>query len=189
MSDHGMNFIRGSCYVWGGWIPNTCALSMSTNYIMQLHTNISSLWFSTWWISWDYKSNYYNMPYLITKCYDYKAYFVAQSLVISVKIKQGRHKRYISIPARIPWKPQALTSLYLEHYSDEIMGIMASQITSVSSVYTTVCSGANQRKYQSSASLAFVRVNHRGSLNSPHKGPVTWKIFLFDNVIMGPEAM
>ena len=129
------------------------------------------------------------MPSLITKWYDYQAYFVAQSLVILIKIKQGRHKKYISIPASIPWKPHALTSLDLEHYSDVIMGMMASQITSVSSVYTAVCSGADQRKYQSSASLAFMRVIHRGSLNSTHKGPVTWKMFPFDNVIMGPEVM
>ena len=44
----------------------------------------------------------------------------------------------------------------LSHYSDVIMGAMASQITGVSLVYSTVCSGANQRKYQNSASLALV---------------------------------
>ena len=38
-----------------------------------------------------------------------------------------------------------------------IMGAMASQITGVSIVHSTVCSGTNQRKVQSSASLAFVR--------------------------------
>ena len=43
------------------------------------------------------------------------------------------------------------------HYSDVIMGAMASQITGVLSVFSTVCSGADQRKHQSSASLAFVR--------------------------------
>ena len=42
------------------------------------------------------------------------------------------------------------------HYSDAIMGAMASQITSLSIVYLTVYSGADQRKRQSSASLAFV---------------------------------
>ena len=39
-------------------------------------------------------------------------------------------------------------------------------------------------KYQSSASLAFVRGIHRGPVNSPHKGPVTRKILPFDDVIM-----
>ena len=63
------------------------------------------------------------------------------------------------------------------HYVDVIMGVMASQITSLAIVYSTVYWGANQRKHQSSASLAFVRGNHRGPVNSPHKGPVTRKMF------------
>ena len=45
----------------------------------------------------------------------------------------------------------------LLHYSDVVMGAMAPQITSVSIVYSPVCSGTGQRKHQSSASLAFVR--------------------------------
>ena len=61
---------------------------------------------------------------------------------------------------------------------------MAFQITSVSIVYLTVCSGPDQRKHQSSASLAFVRGIHRWSVNFPHKGPVTRKMFPFDDVIM-----
>ena len=39
-------------------------------------------------------------------------------------------------------------------------------------------------KHQSSASLAFVRGIQRWSMNSPRKGPVTWKMFPFDDVIM-----
>ena len=61
---------------------------------------------------------------------------------------------------------------------------MASPITSLLIVYTTVYSGADQRKHQSSASLAFVRGIHRRPVNSPHKGPVTRKMFPFDDVIM-----
>ena len=45
-------------------------------------------------------------------------------------------------------------------------------------------SGANQRKHQSSSSLAFVRGMHRWPVNSPHKGPVPRKMFPFDDVIM-----
>ena len=70
------------------------------------------------------------------------------------------------------------------HYSDVTMGTMASLITSLTSVYSTVHPGADQRKHQSSASLAFVRGIHRRSVNSPHKWPVTRKIFPFDDVIM-----
>ena len=68
--------------------------------------------------------------------------------------------------------------------SDIIMGSMASQITSLTIVSSTVCSGVNQRKQQSSASLAFMRGIHRWSVNSPHKWPATRKIFPFDDVIM-----
>ena len=70
------------------------------------------------------------------------------------------------------------------HYSNVIMGAIASQITSLPSVHLTVDSGADQRKYQSSASLAFVREIHRWPVNSPHKGPVTRKMFPFDDVII-----
>ena len=70
------------------------------------------------------------------------------------------------------------------HYNDVIMGAMASQITSLAIVYSTVYSGANPRKQQSSASLAFVWGIHRWPMNSPHKWPVTRKVFPFDDVIM-----
>ena len=70
------------------------------------------------------------------------------------------------------------------HCSDVIMGTIASQITSLTIVYSTVYSGADQRKHQSSASLAFVWGIHRGPMNSPHKWPVTRKMFPFDDVIM-----
>ena len=64
------------------------------------------------------------------------------------------------------------------------MGTMASQMTSLTIVYSTVYSDADQRKYQSSASLAFVRGIHRRPVNSTHKWPVTQKMFPFDDVIM-----
>ena len=63
------------------------------------------------------------------------------------------------------------------HYCDAIMGVVAYQITSLRIVYLTVYSGADQRKHQSSASLAFVWGIHWGPVNSPHKWPVTRKIF------------
>ena len=69
------------------------------------------------------------------------------------------------------------------------MGSIASQITSLTIVYSIVYSGADQRKHQSSASLAFVWGIHRGLVNSPHKWPVTRKMFPFDDAIMsGPKA-
>ena len=74
--------------------------------------------------------------------------------------------------------------LALVHYCDVIMGTVTSQIISLTSVYSTVYSGADQRKHQRSASLAFVRGIHRWPVNSPHKGSVTRKMFPFDDVIM-----
>ena len=50
---------------------------------------------------------------------------------------------------------------------------MASQITNLKIVYSTVYLDMDQRKHQSIASLAFVRGIHRWPVNSPHKGPVT----------------
>ena len=73
---------------------------------------------------------------------------------------------------------------YWSHYNDVIMGAMVSQITSLTIVYSTVYSGADQRKHQCSASLAFVRGIHRWPVNSPFKWPVMRKMFPFDDVIM-----
>ena len=70
------------------------------------------------------------------------------------------------------------------HYNDAIMGAITSQITSLTIVYSSVYSDADQRKHQSSASLAFVREIHRGPVISPDKWPVTRKMFPFDDVIM-----
>ena len=64
------------------------------------------------------------------------------------------------------------------------MGAMPSQFTSLTIVYSTVYSGAHQRKHQSSASLAFVWGIHQSPKNSRHQWPVTRKMFPFDDVIM-----
>ena len=77
-----------------------------------------------------------------------------------------------------------IRKFFVSHYGDVIMGTIASQISSLTIVYSTVYSHADQRKHQSSASLAFVWGIHRGPVNSPHKWPVTRKMFPFDDVIM-----
>ena len=60
------------------------------------------------------------------------------------------------------------------------MSMMASQFTSLTIVY----SRRRSKKHQSSASLAFAPGIHRWPVNSPHKKPVTRKIFAFDDVII-----
>ena len=102
-------------------------------------------------------------------------------------------RRWFEMPSRSLWRhykdmgsrgfkffPEAPQ----EHYIDAIMGAIASQITSLTIVYSTVYSDADQRKHQSSASLAFVRGIYRGPVSSPHKWSVTRKMFPFDDVIM-----
>ena len=85
--------------------------------------------------------------------------------------------RHLHFTCLIPCK-------WIYHYGDVIKGKMTSQITSLTIVYSTVYSGADQRKHQSSASLAFVRGIHRGPVNSSHKWPVRRKMFPFDDVIV-----
>ena len=70
------------------------------------------------------------------------------------------------------------------HYDDVIMGAIASQITSLTIVFSTVYLDTDHKKHQSAASLAFVRGIHRRPVNSPHKWPVTRKMIPFDDVIM-----
>ena len=80
---------------------------------------------------------------------------------------------------------RALVSNFINvQYRDVILSVNASEITSIKIIYWNVYSGADQRKHQSSAPLAFVREIHRWQLNSPHKEPVTRKMFLFDDVSM-----
>ena len=73
------------------------------------------------------------------------------------------------------------------HYRNVIMSAIASQITSLTIVYSAVYSDADQRKHQISASLAFVQGIHRIPVNSPHKRPVTRKMLSFDDIIMNAE--
>ena len=88
-----------------------------------------------------------------------------------------------SIMTSIPGTQNNYTTVQW-HYNDVIMGTIASLITSFTIVYWSVYLGADQRKHQSSASLAFVRGIHRWPVNSPHKWPVTRNMFPFGDVIM-----
>ena len=65
------------------------------------------------------------------------------------------------INSRLAVAPLNLPHGYISHYNDVIMDAIASQITSLMIVYSAVYPDADQRKHQSSASLAFVREIHR----------------------------
>ena len=69
------------------------------------------------------------------------------------------------------------------------MSVMASQVTSLTIIYSTVYSATDKENHKSSVSLAFVRGIHRWPVNSPHKGPVTRKMFPFDDVIMQASVL
>ena len=84
---------------------------------------------------------------------------------------------YTTFSSRVQFPLQPMTEFHQnDHYSDGIMGVMASQFTALM-VCSTICSGADQRKHQSSVSLAFVRGIHRWPVNSPHKGKWRGKCF------------
>ena len=65
---------------------------------------------------------------------------------------------------------RTFTGRWLNQYADVIMTTMTSQITSLMVVYSTFYSGADQRKHQSSASLACVRGIHRDRWSPRTKG-------------------
>ena len=52
-------------------------------------------------------------------------------------------------------------TLILRHYNEVTMSAIASQISSLTIVYSTVYSSTDERKHQSPASLAFVKEIHR----------------------------
>ena len=108
-----------------------------------------------------------------------------------VKVRRSLERLILNMGTPIPGKTVYIeTGPWLLHSSGHqqacdyfhwdifrvIMSAMASQTTGVSIVYSTVCSGTEQRKHQSSASLAF--------MNSSHKGLERRKKFPFDDVIM-----
>ena len=96
-------------------------------------------------------------------------------------------KKAISIIVTTGRKVEEVTKVF--HSNDVIMSAMASQITSASIVYTTVCSGADQRKYQNSAPLAFVRGIYRWPVNSPHALPTVITINITTREIIEAKAL
>ena len=85
------------------------------------------------------------------------------------------YRAIIESPIRYSFWPcvYGIADLDQPHYNDVIMGAMASQITSLTVVYSIVYSTADQRKHQSSASLAFVRGIHIPGTNGQQRGNVS----------------
>ena len=112
---------------------------------------------------------------LLRKTRIYYCKHTDQVYLKNVNNRQTRWGQYNDLTAT-PITLSTLTEGNCIHHGDVIMGTIASQI-SLTIVYSNICLDADQRKHQSSASLAFVRGIHRGPVNSPHKWPVTRKCF------------
>ena len=118
-------------------------------------------------------------------------YLGHNELMASYKLNQSsqvlmwKYSRNFCLSVRFYWNTEVPHAFCLIiHYGDVIMGMIASQITSLTIVYSTIYSDADQRKHQSFSSLAFVCGIHQRPVNSPHKWQVTRKMFPFDDVIM-----
>ena len=126
-------------------------------------------------------------PYSHDESISFKRVFLCGSMRSSISLHigpiLGNNYPFANLPSIHQCTPPVCPTCTV-YYNDVIMGAIASQITSLTIVYSTVYSDVDQRKHQSSASLAFVRGIHRGPVNSPHKWPVTRKMFPFDDVIM-----
>ena len=97
-------------------------------------------------------------------------------------VSMGWSKKDVT-PLLMHWS-YIFLALTHRHCNDIIRSVMAYQITTLTIVYTTVYSGADQRKHQSSTLLAFVRGIHQSPVSSPHKGSAMRKMLPFDDVIM-----
>ena len=134
--------------------------------------------FGRWYLNWAVLafSKYINPP--LNSCKrnnDFKSmYYLGCHLI---RVTTNLHSIYTN-------HPLTYARYNRKHYSDVIMGAMASRITSPRIVYSTVYSGANKRKPQRSTSLTSVRGIHRWPVNSPHKWPVTRKMLPFDDIFM-----
>ena len=132
----------------------------------------------------------FNAPYIAPNYYSRWCLFLSDPsscTVVGVRLSSGMSvHRPVRPPPQTGWLSWPAPNSHPENtrmtgqwvpfqYDDVTMGAIASQITSLTIVYSTVYSGVDQSKHQGSASLAFVWGIHRGPVNSPHTWPVTRK--------------
>ena len=110
---------------------------------------------------------HYDVTVMMLQCPIFKVKAILYKITTHLNVIQSTLNQVIFIE-----------NLMWAHYDDVIIGAIASQITSLTIVYSTVYSNADQRKHQSSASVAFVRGIHRSPVNSPHKWASECCIFL-----------
>ena len=155
--------------------PNTILLAICETFSIFLPREIALFWFRFHW-------DLFPMVRLTTYQY-WRTYWLTPNGLQAITWTTNGQIIDAYVRHRSRWvKASYITGLFV-HCNDVIMGAMVSQITSLTIVYLTIYSGANQRKHQSSASQAFVRGIHRSPVNSTHKWPATRKMFQFDDVI------
>ena len=119
----------------------------------------------------------------ISQCITTTKHSKAKTVCIFLEVYCMRHSTLTNLHFWW-WCRNMPSKINQNHYNDVLTGAMASQITSLTIVFSTVYLDTDQRKHQISASLAFVWGTHRRRVNFPHKWPVTRKMFPFDDVIM-----
>ena len=118
-----------------------------------------------------------DLPMIFTRDFVTRENHCHGNSCIILYIKNPPNSKRVPPLSTAPFVPP-YTENVIPHYNDVIMSTMAPQITCVSIVCLTVCSGADQRKHQSPAPLAFVgESTWRWPVDSPHKGTVTRKMF------------
>ena len=166
-------------YVWTG--VTNCVGSLECYLSAELWRNEGNkCHHNTWWVHKQFITTVHRVTYflhgMMSPCRTIKkTIFTHQLRVSSAMFK------FMLIPS------QSITKFFAGHndcdakkwcYGGVVMSAMSSQIIGVLIVYSTVCSGSDERKYQSSAWLAFAREIHWWPVNSPHKRPVTRNMFL-----------
>ena len=162
-------------YGWQRWKATTAAL-LSPIFWLQGHIpNQKSLWELFTQDGTDqphWLMDYYIHAPLVSKCY----------LSISLLLHMMRLKSYIQIPAsKIP-KFYAIL-----HYSDVIMSAMASQISGVSIIYSTVCLGNIFKETSKFHVTGLCEGNSPVTDELPAQRTSNAEMFSFDDVIMSPD--
>ena len=122
-----------------------------------------------------------NLPHFI-------AYYIADLITTHKRHSLAHpHGRTVECLLSVLWRKVAVVLSGFGvaiNYSDVIMDTVASQIPSLTIVYSFVYSDADQKNIKAPRHWPLCGEIHRGPVNSPHKWPVTWKMFPFHDVIM-----
>ena len=149
-----------SCFLWRIQIGNAVNRPLGWRHTSVMISQITDNWIvmNEWMNSWNIKAPH---------CWS----FMERQWRVYSAHSWANNAGNVSMSRR----HQTLAAMLLDivhHYIDVIMTTMASQITSLTVVYSIVYSGAekHQRKHQSYASLAFVRGICRDRWNPRTKG-------------------